>query len=82
VQATPMSFEDVVEQIDAGLPVCIRIRFMDTGSPHFTVIRGYRRDGQMLVIDDPAFDESMSPYAEVLDAYQGSGVWKQSYRVR
>ncbi|KQV50564.1 hypothetical protein ASC95_14470 [Pelomonas sp. Root1217] len=82
VEPIPMSFEKIAEQIDDGLPVCIRVRFMDTGIPHFTVIRGYRRDGRLLIIDDPAFDESTSPYADVIDAYQGTGVWKQSYRVR
>lgn len=81
-QEAPMSFEEVVEQIDAGRPVCIRIRFIDTGTPHVTVIRGYRRDGRMLMIDDPSFDESTMPYADVIDRYEGSGVWKQSYRVR
>ncbi|WP_290903145.1 papain-like cysteine protease family protein [Aquabacterium sp.] len=78
---SPMTFEDVAEQIDAGLPVCIRIRFMDTGNPHVTVIRGYRRDGRMLMIDDPSFDESTMPYEDVVDRYEGSGSWKQSYRV-
>ena len=82
MQDMPISFDQIVEQIDAGLPVCLRIRFVDTGIAHFTVVRGYRRDDQMLMIDDPSFDETTLSYDDVRDSYEGSGVWKQSYRVR
>ena len=76
----PLSFSQVVQEIDAQRPVGARILFLDSGVAHFTIIRGYRKTPQqMLLIDDPLYDESETTYQSFLTAYRGSGRWKQSY---
>ena len=78
-----LSFAQVKRQIDTQRPVAARIRFMDSGLAHFAVIRGYRETPeQMLVIDDPLYDETEITYREFLTRYKGEGVWKQSYLTR
>lgn len=83
IKDEPLSFEQVRQQIDAGRPVGVRIRFVDySGSAHFTVIRGYLTDPvPMLVIDDPnpLYGESTWSFAEFAESYKGSGVWRQSF---
>lgn len=76
----PLSFSLVMREIDAQRPVGVRILFLDSGKGHFTVIRGYRREPQqMLLIDDPLYDEFEITYKNFLTDYQGNGRWKQTY---
>lgn len=76
----PLKFGAVQAEIDAGRPVGVRIRFMDSGIGHFTVIRGYRAGAlRMLAIDDPLYDESEVVYDHFVHRYRGTGVWRQTY---
>lgn len=76
----PLEFSAVRAEIDAGRPVGVRIRFMDSGIGHFTVIRGYRAGGfRMLSIDDPLYDESEVAYEHFVSRYRGTGAWRQTY---
>lgn len=75
-----LSFQQVRQQIDAGRPVGVRIRFLDSGLAHFTLIRGYRTDPvPMVAIDDPLYGESIWSFAEFVESYRGSGAWRQSF---
>jgi hypothetical protein len=75
-----LSFEQVKQQIRAGRPVGVRIRFVESGIAHFTLIRGYRTDPEpMLLIDDPAHGESEWRFDDFVESYKGDGIWRQSY---
>jgi len=76
----PLSFKGIQDAIDAKRPVGARVLFLDTGMAHFTLIRGYRTSPMnMLLIDDPLYDESEWSYQEFVASYRGSGEWRQSY---
>ena len=79
----PLSFKSIQDEVDAGHPVGARVLFLDTGMAHFTLIRGYRTSPMnMLLIDDPLYDESEWSYQDFVESYRGSGEWQQSYRTQ
>jgi hypothetical protein len=53
---TALSAEEVVDMIDAGVPIIAGISPSRTGLPaseHVALIIGYRRDGEVLIVNDP-----------------------------
>lgn len=83
IEEERLSFDQVKQQIQGGHPVGVRIRFVDSGIAHFTLIRGYRTDPEpMLLIDDPAHGESEWRFDDFVQSYKGDGVRRQSYLTR
>ena len=83
----PVTFDEIQRQIDAHLPVCVRIGWF-SGGGHFVVITGYRETewGEQLVeVADPLFPDSTIPYDILVSAYQnaevpqGGGQWTHTY---
>lgn len=75
-----LPFAAIRQEIDDKRPVGVRILFLETGTAHFTVIRGYRTEPvPILLIDDPLYDESEWSYQEFVASYKGSGEWRHSY---
>lgn len=82
----PLPFEDVRSQIiDSRLPVCVRIQWTGENRAHCVVICGCSTTASRehwLDIADPYYGFSTLPYDEFLHAYQGSGVWTDSFLVK
>jgi hypothetical protein len=79
----PLSFSDIVTEIDAKRPVCCRISF-DGVDGHFNAIVGYDdTDDEEVIIRDPLYTNTNSrfPYATFVKNYQG-GSWDNSYRTK
>src|SRR3982751_825509 len=78
---TYLKFEAVCQQIDAGLPVCVRtLWYGDENRGHFVIITGYsigQSEDQWVDIADPrsGYEYSTVPYEQFLSAYWGVGVW-------
>ena len=79
-----LTFEEVQKEIDAGRPVCARIKWDGFGA-HFVVLTGYEilRSGDRHVhVEDPAHPSSIVEYEEFRDAYYTDGTWVETYTVR
>jgi hypothetical protein len=81
--AQPLSFEQVVAEIDAGSPVCCHIEWVDAAGlrGHFNAIVGYDRQTQDVIVRDPyaPYGESTLPYETFKSNYHG-GAWDQTYK--
>jgi len=75
----PLSFDDVVEEIDAGHLVCCHISW-GNGYGHFNAICGYDQGKHDLKIADPFYDDQTVPFGTFVSDYQQSGSWDFSYR--
>jgi len=89
----PIPFDHVQKEIDAGHPVCILIRWLNSdgtqnGRGHFITIRGYRvtpAQNQFVSIADPLYGSSEIAYAEFANpkgGYRdGNGLWFATFLV-
>lgn len=80
----PMKFEEIQQELDAGRPVCVRIKWIGDGA-HFVVLTGYkvsRSNLKMVDIADPLYPDSTRAFDDFPSAYQGGGEWTDSFLVR
>ncbi|MFL6464693.1 MAG: C39 family peptidase [Bryobacteraceae bacterium] len=82
---TYLDFKIIRQKIDAGLPICARIRWYGEGERgHFVMIIGYSESpsaGQWVDIADPRYEDSTIPYEQFRSAYWGAGWWDDTYLV-
>jgi hypothetical protein len=79
----PLSFELVRGELDAGRPVCARIKWSGGGA-HFVVITGYQlltSGARHLEVVDPFNPNSTIDYDDLCNAYYGDGTWADTYLV-
>ena len=79
-----MKFEDLQRELDAGSPVCVRIKWTGDGA-HFVVLTGYRVSASNLrVVDiaDPLYPDSTRAFDDFPSTYQGGGEWTDSFLVK
>jgi len=80
-----LTFLQIRQQIDAGLPVCARIGWQgEETRGHFVVICGYSQSstGEPWVsIADPYYLDSTIPYEQFVNSYLDAGVWTDTYLV-
>ena len=80
----PLSFQELKQELDAELPVCIRIAW-EGGGAHFVVITGYGRltsGAQHVDVADPLYPDCTIDYEELRNAYHGDGQWTHSYLLK
>ena len=85
MKSEAIPFETLVEQIDAGFPVCARIGWSGENQGHFIVLCGcpVSSTGEQWVdVADPFFPASTVPYEVLLNSYQGLGQWTDTYLVK
>lgn len=78
-----LSFEEIMNQIDQGMPIGVRIGWFGGGG-HFVVIRGYRNPtgAELLSIADPWFVDSIQ-YCDVFtSSYLGRGEWTDTFLLK
>ena len=79
----PITFDEVALEIRAGNPVGAMVFFLDSGLRHVLAIRGFRKSPiQMILVDDPLYEESEVPFDDFCRRYRGTGVWKMTYLTR
>lgn len=72
---------DIVREISAGLPVCIRYNWLGTNKGHFCLIKGVSDDGR-LYLADPFYGDTLPHYRDAIDKYQENAVrWTHTYFV-
>jgi len=71
------SYATVVQQTSAWTPIAMRIGWAGGGG-HAIVASGYESNS-MVVIDDPWYGPSVVAYNTLVNAYQGSGTWTNSF---
>ena len=76
--AGPLTFDEIVAEIDAGRPVGLCIDWKGGGG-HFVTVAGYDRNGEMIQVKDPLFGNSQVPLATFPAGYQGGGTWSWTY---
>ena len=77
-----LPFEDIRTQIDASYPVCVRVGWPGQNSGHFIVIYGWgllQSGEQWVDVADPFFGYWTIPYDQLVDQYQGSGIWTDTF---
>jgi papain like cysteine protease AvrRpt2 len=81
----PLSFEDIRREIDAFLPIGVRIGWRGGGG-HFVVISGYSESpsgAQLVDVADPLFPNSTMYYDDFVSAYQtgvtSGGEWTATF---
>jgi hypothetical protein len=84
VQQGIMTFAEVQNEIDQGLPICAFISFLDEKDGHFILISGHTvvNGVQYLYVKDPLFRDGVHPYDRVVSKYQLVGEWKFTYRLK
>jgi Papain-like cysteine protease AvrRpt2 len=78
------SFDCICRQIDAGLPVCVRIQWIGDDGGHFVMISGYSVSDdhtRWVDVSDPYYEDSTVPYDQFLSAYLEAGEWSDTYLV-
>jgi Papain-like cysteine protease AvrRpt2 len=68
----PLSFNEVVQQINTGFPICCQVVFPGFDTSHFVVVYGYQ--GANVVIGDSQAGIFNVPYNNFLTNYRG-GRW-------
>jgi hypothetical protein len=79
----PLTFPELQRELDAGLPVCARIRWKG-GHAHFIVLVGYRvlpPRTQHVDVEDPFNPSGTVAFDTLRDAYYGNGEWIDTYLV-
>jgi hypothetical protein len=66
-----LAFNDIVQQINNGFPLCCQISWNNSGQAHFVGIYGYETNN--LIIADPEAGIFSVPYSDFLN-YRG-GTW-------
>ena len=79
----PVSFNKLKDEIDAGRPVEVRIRW-DGGGGHAVIVHGYRDDdeGQFLSVNDPwvtGWGTSEIEYDHLKEANGDGGTWANTW---
>ncbi len=80
-----LDFDNIRAQINASLPVCVRIEWSDQVSGHFVVISGFARSasGDLWVdVADPYYENATVLYDEFVHAYLGDGEWNYTFLVQ
>lgn len=77
VDSSTEPYATVVSQATQWHPLGIRVAWSGGGA-HFIAATGYEQ-GQMVVIDDPIYGNSVVAYGALMGTYQGSGNWTHSY---
>jgi hypothetical protein len=72
---SPLSFGEVVDQINNRFPICCQIVFPGFDTSHFVVLYGYQ-SGDVVIGDSQAGIFSI-PYNDFLTNYRG-GIWKRT----
>ena len=75
---TPLSFDDLKQEIDSGKPVGAHISW-ETEGGHIPIIVGYREGSQTLAIADPLYGQSEVDYDTFKTSYRQIGRWDESY---
>jgi Peptidase_C39 like family len=90
---TPLTFQAVQKEIDAGRPICVLIKWLDnqgqlTARGHFIAIQGYRitpAQKQFVQIGDPLFGPSEIDFTQFSNSkggyHDGKGVWFATFLV-
>jgi hypothetical protein len=76
-----ISLKDLVQQLVANRPVCMRIGWFGGGG-HFPVVTGFDLDvagGPTIEIQDPIFGTSTQDFNTYPATYHGGGSWTDSY---
>lgn len=71
----PLSFNEVIDQVNKGFPICCQIVFPDLQTSHFVVIYGYQSSN--IVIGDSQAGIFNIPYTSFLTNYRG-GKWRRT----
>jgi len=71
----PLSFNEVVQQINAGFPICCQILFPGASGSHFVALYGYQSTN--VIIGDPQAGIFSINYTQFVSGYRG-GNWKRS----
>lgn len=77
-------FDALVQEIDAGYPVCVRIGWYGGGG-HFVVVSGYwvsPSGKQYVYVDDPWYLRSQMTYDDLCWNYLSKGAWTGTYFVQ
>jgi Papain-like cysteine protease AvrRpt2 len=80
----PLDFDEVQEELDAGLPVCARIGWTGGGG-HFVTLAGYKRlrsGGIKVHVADPKWGSSIVEFEEFRASYMGRGEWTDTFLVK
>ena len=82
-QRGSVSYDVIRQEIDAGRPLALRIRWSD-GKGHFVVIEGYQSFGdEWVAVEDPWDGDHDIPFSGLTKGmYQGTGAWTHTYFTR
>ena len=79
-----LKFAQVQQEIDNGVPVCVRIGWRGGGG-HFVVITGYSVSGrsniERLQIKDPLYADAIVNYKSFVSSYRGAGRWTDTFLI-
>ena len=75
------TMNDVTQEINNNRPLCVRIGWSGGGG-HFVAIDGYNIGLDMVAVDDPWSGASDVDLSVFQTAYNGSGSWTHSYKVK
>lgn len=67
----------ITAQVNAGLPLGVRVQWSGGGAHFIMVVGGGPND--MVLVKDPIYGMSYIPYNTLATSYQGSGTWTHSY---
>ena len=80
-----LTMDEIRQQIDVRkCPVAFRVGWKDGGG-HFPIISGYEQTarGDMVIVQDPFFGESVVPYEKLVSDYQvGHGAWTTTFLLK
>lgn len=80
----PLDFKQVCNELDAGRPVCLRIKWTGEGA-HFVVLTGYKVSAagfRTVDVADPLYPDSTRAFDGFPTTYQGGGEWTDTFLVR
>ncbi|MER6914562.1 papain-like cysteine protease family protein [Streptomyces sp. NPDC000594] len=79
---TATSQVEIITEVGAGRPLCIRVQWSDGGG-HFLSAIGYVDDADSVdIVDDPIYGRTFLLHSVLRTAYQGSGTWTHTYYTR
>lgn len=71
----PLTFNEVIGQVQGGWPVCCQISWDEYTTSHFVVVYGF--NANMLVVGDPEAGVCSVDYTQFTTGYRG-GKWSRS----
>jgi Papain-like cysteine protease AvrRpt2 len=81
VLARALTFQEVRDFIDAGVPICVRIEWLGGGG-HFVIVTGYSVSDtgvNWVDVSDPFYGDSLLPFDFFSAQYRFVGHWTDSY---